>query len=723
MAVIEARAVISATDKTAGVFAKIASQFKDISSSAKALGSVKPLAGMSEANFSKSLRDLKATTAEMQILNKSARDFQAALKSNGPMRASKFFDSLSFWREQTIGNLRAVRVEMERHEAARRKLMGTMGPIGRGARMAVGAVGVGSAAYVANRGVRGAALAGAESARENTRDYLAGLTPKESERIKVRAGRLSQQYPSITANTMHERLRDTSMSMRSLDKAFEVSDAIARGTVVLQSLKGKDQAVDEGRKFFRGLDVLGKNLDPKQVEGLFNGYIKALGVEGADLNLGDTLQVGKQARAAGPGLSDRFLMSIVPGLIGDMGAPQVGTALASSLSQTIGGRATKESKAVQRAYGLRDKDGNFVDKRLLQSDPDKYVNNRLIPALQGKGVNPDDAGAVTDVLAKIFSNRTVADLFAKLVLQRKQYEGKSEQYERAPGLDAANKLPGRDPFVAAEGFISQLKNFAAALSEPIFPAATSTLNAISGALGNFATKFSEGDKGEKIGMALGTTALTGGAVAGGLMAGRAAYQWFTGSGALTGSAAALNQSAAALTAAAARLAAGNAVPGGPGGSPGNKAAPPAGKGGLWGALPAVAAAVPYIPPAVAAAGVIGGLIAYNQAKEEAGTKGMTGAQGAKKASGGSRLDHVRAAINEDRERFGLPPTQAQPVKAEIEGNATLTGHLTIAPSAYFMATIDARIDSKINAFKSSGVTSTGTAGSTGRSMPEAGASE
>jgi hypothetical protein len=69
---------------------------------------------------------------------------------------------------------------------------------------------------------------------------------------------------------MHERLRDTAMGMRSTDKALELSDRIAQGTTVLQSLQGKDKAIEEGRKFFSALDVMGKNIDPKEVKELFN---------------------------------------------------------------------------------------------------------------------------------------------------------------------------------------------------------------------------------------------------------------------------------------------------------------------------------------------------------------------------------------------------------------------------------------------------------------------
>jgi hypothetical protein len=430
-------------------------------------------------------------------------------------------------------------------------------------------------------------------------------------------------------------------------------------------------------------------------------------------------------------LSDRFLMSTVPGLIQDMGAPQVGTALASLQSQVIGGRATKQSKAFQQQVGLRDKRGRVVDAGLLQSDPDYYAWRRLMPAMEKSGVNLNDAAAVTAFLAKAFSNRTVADLFGKLILQGEQYRGKDAQQKKSPGMDAAGELPGRDPFVAAEGFISQLKNAAAALSDPVFPLATSSLNALSGALGTFAKNFSEGDRGQKIGMAIGTTAIGGAAVAGGVMAAKGIYQWFTGTAALNVAAGALTQSAAALTAAAGKMVVANGVQtatqaaaGTATGAAATGAAAGAG-GGMFGKIAAAGArAVPFLPAVAVGAGVVAGLAAYREAKEQEGTFGLTGGEALNKIRGGSRLDAIRRALNEDRERFGLPPTQAsQPVKAEVEGNATLTGNITVMPSAYFMTTVDARIDSRINAIRSTGVAATGTAGSTGRSAPDAASNE
>lgn len=732
MASIEARAVISAQDKTGGVFAKIASKFKEIAGSAKALNDIKPVKGGLGFGLSdETLAKFKLTQKQLEQVRKSHLDFQAALRSGGSIKASRFFEMNDMWAKKTLADLRMVRASMD--ETERRQARLHRGLAG-GARMAAGALGVGGAAYVAQRAGRATVVAGAVSMREDARDYLAGMSPEDSARIKTGAMGLSAQYNSLDASTLHERLRDTAMSMRSTEKAMALGDTIARGQVVMQSLVGRERATEQGRQFFKGLDSLGKNMDPAEVRTLFDGYVKAQGVEGNDMNLGDLLSVAKLSKSAGATLDNRFLMSVAPGLMQDMSAARLGTALGSSMSQVIGGRATKTSKAVQQEYGLRDGKGEFRNAGEVMANPFDYTMNRLIPALQKKGVNVDDNIAVTKAISKLFSNQMVADLFNKMITQREQYKAKGDQYNRSPGLSAAPELGKRDPFVAAEGFVAQLRNMAVTLTEPAFPAATAALNGLSKAMATLSQTYSE-----ETGVGKATMLGMGGAATGylgfkGLQMAKGAYQWFTGTGALNGSAALLSKSAAELTAAAALLARGGMPPNIPvnpatvtsGATSSATAAAAAGGAstGIWSRAAGALASVPYLPAAATAGAVLAGGMIVGAAKREAGTYGLTGAEAAKKATGGSRLDHIRKSFDSDRERFGLAPTQAnkEPIKAEVEGNATLTGTITVAPSAYFMTTIDQRIDNRINAFKASNITSRGTSGSTGRSSPDASSS-
>jgi hypothetical protein len=215
------------------------------------------------------------------------------------------------------------------------------------------------------------------------------------------------------------------------------------------------------------------------------------------MDLGGVLQMARQSRAAGGMLSNRFLMTTAPGLGRDLGDAQLGTSLASALSQNIGGRATKKSKAAQQEYGLRDAEGNFLDSRLAMTDPDKYAWEKIIPALQKKGVNADDNVGVTEALSKLFSNRTVADVFSKLITQREQYQAKAGQYEKAPGLEGAGPLLRKDPFVGYEAVLAQLRNLAT--QAPLMDAAAAELAKIAEAMGSLGKTFSEGSTAEKIG--------------------------------------------------------------------------------------------------------------------------------------------------------------------------------------------------------------------------------
>jgi hypothetical protein len=725
MATIEARAVISAQDKTGGTFQKIAGQFKEIAKSAKALNDIKPVKGVGLGLSDETIAKFKLTQKQIDQVRRSYESFVTTLRSGGPVKASRYFEAMDIWTSKTLADLRKVRSAME--ETERRQSRMFKGVAG-GARFAAGAIGVGGAAYLANRGARSTVGAGASAMREDARDYLAGMTPEDSLRIKRGAMGLSGQYNSIDATTLHERLRDTSMSMRSTDKALELGDTIARGQVVMQSLVGKDRATEQGRHFFKGLDTLGKNMDPAEVRTLFDGYVKAQGVEGNDMSIGDLLKVAKLSKSAGATLDNRFLMTVAPGLMQDMDPSRLGTALGSSMSQIIGGRATGKSKEVQQEYGLRDAKGRFKDSGEMMSNPFDYAMNRLIPALQKKGVNVDDNIAVTKATSQLFSNQIVADLFNKMITQREQYRAKGDQYGRAPGLAAATELGARDPFVAAEGFVAQLRNMAASLAEPAFPLATKVLGGLSKAMATLSQTYSEETGVGKASM-LGIGGLAAGAAGyKGLKMAQGAYQWFTGAGALNGSAALLSKSAAELTAAAAVIARGSvagtaaASAAGAAASPAASAAAGAGGASIWSKAGAIAA-IPFGPAIAGAAAVLAGGMIIGAVKDTAGTSGLTGAEAAKKASGGSRLDHLRKSFDDDRARFGLSPTQAnqEPVKAEVEGNATLTGEITVAPSAYFMTTIDQRIDNRINAFKATNITSRGTAGSTGRSSPDASA--
>jgi hypothetical protein len=617
---LSASILVRLVDQASGPAGKIAKALKGVGSLAKSLGGSKAglkVDGNSANNLRKIATEAKRAGASLKALEKSnvrisssdLRSFRAAstaarrltsdlkdaasaaksirVNLNGSGFRSSPFASM---RRDIQGALK----DMQRLQAAAAKVGRGRGGFGGGA----GGVGSGGAVYhgrgrrghgvaegyvavrAAEAAVRGSGRAakfvgkaGANSMREDARDYLAGLKPEDTERLHKVAVAKSAEYNSVDATTLHEMLRDTSMSMGSVDKGVENSDNLARMAVVMQSMKGPEKAIENVRQFYSALDVLGKNVDPATVKKLANAYTKATGVEGAEMDMGKLLQVAKQSRNAGGSLSDDFLMYAVPSLMQDLGAPQVGTALATGLSQVIGGRATKESKYVQSAFGLRDNSLNMKDKDALKfmSDPDKYAYENIMPALakgaqipirdkRGKVVgneniapidfnSPDQEDTerrVNSALMKMFSQRTVSDIFGKLINQRAQYARKRQQYDAAPGTDAAPVLPGKDPYVAGKAVVSQATNVAAEAVRPFMQPATDALNTAASALGSLAKSMADNPAESKI-----ATPMIAGVVG-------AVSAWLAGTG-LT----ALAGNSPGLAAGAARLA-GGALTGGAG---------------------------------------------------------------------------------------------------------------------------------------------------------------
>ncbi|WP_210482903.1 hypothetical protein [Microvirga antarctica] len=500
--------------------------------------------------FTRQLEKIRIAPSEFERLRSSWNKLQTDL-AGGSRRANVVLGAQETWRKETLGALVAVRAETERlHNARTRLIAGTRGFVRQGLLLG----GIGGGGYLAARGVRGTAIATATEQREGARDYLGGLSPSDTARIAATSLSASNKYQSVDVPTLHSLIRESALSMGSVDRAIQVSESIAQSMTVLQSLKGKDAALGQLTGFLRALDTLGKNQDPAQIRSLLDGATRAAGVQGAEYNPADVWTTAKTAKSAGFSLSDEFINSVLPALIADMGAARPGTALGSATAQLIGGRATPAAKLYQTDLGLRDKNDRFTSRDLFASNPYTWANEVLAPALAKSGVDTANEAAVVEAVNKAFSNQTVADLMGRMITQRDQIDKTRAALSRAPGLPAAEGLSGKDPFVAFESSAAQLRNAAAALADPILPAATAAMNGFASVLSRLSSSLRENPLGT-----YGTAAAGAGAIGLGGFATWKAIKAITGAAALEGAAVSLVGSAQALTAAATRLGLGTAA--------------------------------------------------------------------------------------------------------------------------------------------------------------------
>ncbi len=479
MKTVEARAVISAADKTGNVFDRLAQKIKGVEKNAKSLGDIKPpkFAG----HLENELKRLKLSERELQGVRDRRQRFINELQAQRP-KAEHYFRANQAWIDREVNHWRKMKSGID--EAAQAHKRWRSGMVAAGAAAGAAATkgfAFAGGAYGAYRVGRAGVKSAAENQRESARDYLAGLKPEDTKRFEDASIEGSKRFQSLDSQTMHSTLRESSTSMRSVDNAVALTTTFGEMLTVLQSLKGKDKAVEELRRFMQALDVLGDNLNPKQVRDYAMGFTKAAGVEGADFDLGRLLAMSKQLKSAGATVSDRFLMTTGVSLGRDMGDEKAGNAIAMMMQQEV--QATKEAKAYGARYGLRDKSGKFIDRSAMQSDPDQWAWRNIPEAMKRAKLDPNKAEDVNTFLNNAYSNQSARNVLSKLMTQGDQYRAQAQAFGRAPGLDAAASLPGRDPFVAYEAVFAQLRTLAG--QAPIMDSAAQGLNALSGALSGF----------------------------------------------------------------------------------------------------------------------------------------------------------------------------------------------------------------------------------------------
>ena len=199
----------------------------------------------------------------------------------------------------------------------------------------------------------------------------------------------------------------------------------------------------------KAAELLGKAKDPKELKEYLNSFVKAQNVEGATITPEGVFDFAQQLKASAPNLSSRFVNSMGPLLVQEMGA-NGGTAISMFEKQILGGFQGNLHAAAKEfvAIGLASKDDfettktgeikgmkpghSVVGADIAEHDPDKWVYDVLVPAMIKAGYTTTEAQVRE--LPRLFPNQNSAGLVAKLIQQRDQWQAKSERIEAAPGM-------------------------------------------------------------------------------------------------------------------------------------------------------------------------------------------------------------------------------------------------------------------------------------------------
>jgi hypothetical protein len=413
-----------------------------------------------------------------------------------------------------------------------------------------------------------AAKSGAEIQSEIVKMRAAGIPESDIRRASSESGDLTAKYTNVKRADALERFKELRSIMLNPEEAHDLLPLAVQATSAMNAVDRTGEMAKGLNYGFRGADVLGLGQDPKRMRDYIDSFIRAQQVMGKTITPEMQYEFAKYAKASGATLSDRFKMTTGVSLSQELGGQTTGQSVDQFVKQITGGFQGNQHSAAKEfvAMGLASKDMFDTTKtgeikgmkpgmhlpgyKVAQSDPDKYVNDYLVPALVKHGItDPQDQIAQ---VRRMFPSGRSADLVTKLIQQRESFANHAKLYSEAQGLNATETNKS-DPFVALNSLTTSLSNFAGVLTSPAMSGLSGVLDSMASSLGgwqNELSKFNENHPDAAKWM--GGGALAAGAGVGGV----ATYSLFSGlmSGfGLGASATALDGSAAALSAAAAEL--------------------------------------------------------------------------------------------------------------------------------------------------------------------------
>jgi len=478
---IEARAVISASDQTGGVFDKIAAKFKNVERAAKAIDKISPastdgldktaqaLGNVERAAKSlekvkaprfagdlyEELRKLKLSEKELQSVRKEWTAFDRQLKS-GPVRAASYLRSVEEWQGKTIDKWRNVKSAVSETDKAHTQFFRNAG------RFALHAAGIGGAAYMAGRVLHTEIDEVSKRNRAKVRYSQMGISERQLGEGNIIADQISSKFPTIGRTEVLDYLRTNASRLGSWEHSKEIAETYARAMVANKMSGGTEHELEQ---IVRALEGSGHANTGEQLAKGLNMFARAKAAN-PDYTGEQFRSDFAAASAAKYAVSDDYMDNVFPILASH--TTGFGNKMATGLSALVGGRMKKEAKGALQQYGLM-KDGKLVDQQGFITNSYKWTQEQIKPKLEAAGIHfgenmsNEDKAKTIEMTSKMFSAKNAQDLILSYLFDAPLVERARQR--KTKNLDETDDLQRHDVGMATEGVITQLKDFGTALVE------------------------------------------------------------------------------------------------------------------------------------------------------------------------------------------------------------------------------------------------------------------
>ena len=462
--VLQAQAVISATDKTGDAFASIDARLKNFARTAK---------GVSQ--------DFSGFAKGAGALGGSPMPAAAGkLGATAGQRFSAGFAQGTAGISGVLGNVGTA--------AAAGFAVG--GPVG-----AAGAAAGTMIFHIAKAVVNIAETAvktAAELKHEEVRWGLAGGTPEDFVMLNKKAEEVSKKTGLSQVEVLKDIIDLYATVGGNIQSIYDSIEKVEKLKVVAinRDPKNEEAIREQFTQVMKSAELRGVTMKPDEMFELFDDYAKMLNLSGSTLQPRDFFLSLKYARAEGLKLN-RTAMQDLQILSQELGPTSAGQAISSFGRQFAGGHIEHKQGMAMLKYGLIDptkveylkgtqeiksvKPEGIYDRETAIADPRKYIQTTFINKLRAYYGRMPTKEEFENAVAEITQKQTTEQVFDLFGTQKPRFDALHKALEKAKGLEAAQIISDKDPLAIERAAAAAAKDIPGRAAEDLVVAATEKL--------------------------------------------------------------------------------------------------------------------------------------------------------------------------------------------------------------------------------------------------------
>jgi hypothetical protein len=374
---------------------------------------------------------------------------------------------------------------------------------------------------------RRAVVAGADVDSERSRMRQAGWTDADIKTTEHRANRFAAEYglaPGAAMGIIREARPifggDMKQTLDSVPDFFKVRAALQQGRP-----SGSSETLDRDMgRIIKAAEIGGYSKDPERLRAFADFMTQMAQVNGNVLRGEEIENFFKSGKTAASAADFEFLKAVLPTFLPEQGGDRVGTALMTLRQALVGGKMKKRTAENLADLGVVDKAGLIATKdedvqgvkqgalkgqKLAETNPLEWIKQVLLPAMDAKGIKPEDRDAT---VSSLFSDRNAEYIVSQMMNNIARLEKDRATVEQAKGLSGVAEALKDDPKLVAARVKAATENAGAAVADPVMDALKTLGERAADSINHRAEAARDNPTAS-------TIALTGGALAGGAAAG------------------------------------------------------------------------------------------------------------------------------------------------------------------------------------------------------------